>query len=213
VDYDGDGDLDLVTGSDDCCDFDFEFFLFRRDADGRFQARESIRMGLPDKLTFSPRTKVCVADWDRDGHRDLIVQFNEERGVFVARGPLGDRPVIDESRRIGGSEPVRIAFTKPCVIDWDGDGVLDLLVGMREPNGDGVYLLRGLADSDETRLDVPDKLIAPPEGAKISGLDVADWDGDGVLDLIVGLTRWDGERNHRRLIASQVSVYRRIPSH
>jgi hypothetical protein len=47
---DGDGRLDLVTGSDDCCDREPGFHWFRRGADGRFTAKGEVLVrvaGIP----------------------------------------------------------------------------------------------------------------------------------------------------------------------
>jgi hypothetical protein len=73
--------------------------------------------------------------------------------------------------------------SRPFVTDWDGDGRPDLLftttkasciyVGTRWPSDDTPMLLR--------RVELP----GPP--CLITGnIAVADWDGDGVRDLIVG---------------------------
>ena len=40
----GDGRLDLVTGSDDCCDHEPGIRWFRRGADGRFTAKDEIHV-------------------------------------------------------------------------------------------------------------------------------------------------------------------------
>lgn len=204
MDYDGDGDVDLITGSDDCCDTDYEFFLFRRGDDGRIGSRESIRMRYNRRFSVTMRTRVCVSDWNRDGKLDLIFQHNEVPGLLVGFGPWADREAIALSHRIEGSEPVRVISTRPNVVDWDNDGLPDVLVGMKEHKGPwGVYLLCGVDDETGAQLTTPKRLIAPPKRATITGLDVADWDGDGVFDLILGVTR------SKR---SQVWVYRRVAS-
>jgi hypothetical protein len=209
VDYDGDGDLDLVTGSDDCCDFDCEFFLFRRGGDGRFQTRESIRMQSGSGFDVTMRTRVCVADWDRDGHLDVLMQKNETRGLHLAPGPLAKRAEIGFSSLIAGSEPLRVLSTRPHVIDWDGDDVPDLLVGMTEPEGGAVYLLRGVDHPQGPSLAPPERLIAAPDEAHVTGLDVADWDGDGTSDLVVGLSWSERVAEERGKWRSQLWVYRR----
>jgi hypothetical protein len=222
VDFDGNGRLDLISGSDDCCNGNHEFFVWRRGADGRFGTREAISTRYAHgkyPLLMSPGIKVYVTDWNRDGHPDLIMRGHGVAGLLIAPGPLADRSEIELAARIEGSDSLGRAKsytqTKPNVADWDGDGLPDVLVGtsMEGPQGKGIYVLRGVQDAEEFHFAAPELLIAAPDGASVTGLDVADWDGDGVLDLIVGLTWREriGQTGGAYKSRSQVWVYRRIP--
>ncbi len=75
----------------------------------------------------SGRRKFCFADWDQDGRLDLLVNsvnvnflrnVSEEKGRYLFRdmGPVDDRVLAGHT-------------TSPCVVDWDKNGVPDLLVG------------------------------------------------------------------------------------
>ena len=148
-DWDGDGLPDLVM-------LDHEGYLahFPRERRGdRLVLRPGRRIfvdeaGEPLRLNDgeagkSGRRKLCIVDWDGDVRRDLLVNSTnanflrnvEERdGLVVLRdeGPLSDR-------RLAGHT------TSPTTVDWDGDGVRDLLVGaedgflyhMRNPRSEG----------------------------------------------------------------------------
>ena len=78
----------------------------------------------------SGRRKLCFADWDGDGKLDLLVNSGNihflrststEGGVTTFRdmGPV-------DSHRLAGHT------TSPTVVDWDGDGRCDLLIGAED---------------------------------------------------------------------------------
>jgi FG-GAP-like repeat len=78
----------------------------------------------------SGRRKFCVTDWDGDGRLDLLVNsrnVNWLRNVRAERGRVmfEDRGPVD-GRRLAGHT------TSPTTVDWDGNGVRDLLVGAED---------------------------------------------------------------------------------
>jgi hypothetical protein len=91
------------------------------DADGQPLQLNAERAGR------SGRRKLCLADWNGDGRLDLLtnsknVDFwenisNDERGWrFKNRGTLDERVLAGHT-------------TSPTVVDWNRDGLPDLLVG------------------------------------------------------------------------------------
>jgi hypothetical protein len=81
---------------------------------------------------------------------------------------------------------------------------------MHDKTEDSAYLLRGVRDTNGTRLSAdPKLLVSPPDGARFTDLDVADWDDDGTLDLLAGVT-WSEGVGAKFKARSQVWVFRRI---
>lgn len=132
-----------------------------------------------------------MADLDGNGTLDLLSGSypgelywfpRNTDGTFGARKTLlgADRKPI----KLGLGTP-RLA-TAPAVFDWGSDGRPDLLVGNIEGN---VFLLRNLGTKPEPSFAAPEKVQADRQTIAVggdAGPTVADWDGDGLGDLLVG---------------------------
>ncbi len=160
-DFDGDGDLDLLTlGLDD----ESNMILMLNDGTGSFTEADSI--------TDEKIVNITAGDVDGDGDIDFLanrfpdykthIWLNDGDGAF-SRG----EQVIGTTR-----QPMRMA-------DVDGDGDLDLLrisataVALWRNDGDGVF-------SDEGNA---------MEAAGITDMIMTDLDSDGDLDALLGRMR------------------------
>ena len=144
-----------------------------------------------------------AADWDHDGHLDLLVS-TREGGVFVLHSDDGlETPKFAsvsplEYTESGAEKPIihYWEWTAPCIdaADWNADGLTDLLIAdssgtiayyqrRREPDG-GLVLDRPttLRFSDGTPLGYP---ICSEHRQKMA-LRVVDWNLDGKNDLALG---------------------------
>ena len=86
----------------------------------------------------SGRRKICITDWDGDGDLDILVNSRNTEW-FENLGTTKDGMV--QLRHRGNVSSVRLAghTTCPTPVDWDGNGVPDLLVGAEDGH---FYLLK-----------------------------------------------------------------------
>jgi hypothetical protein len=184
ADYDGDGLLDIVSGST-CCQVPNCFYVFRRLKDGGFAPRKRVNLAYPrgwPVLHGYLQSPVAVADWNGDGTPDVLIGGH---ALSVVYGPLAGKDQLTVQRIWPeGQEPFTENHTNPCIADWDGDGLPDLILGCTVGEGRGVYWLRNLGTKRAPKLGQPQLLVADNDACQTTGICVADWNGDGRLDLI-----------------------------
>jgi len=117
---------------------------------------------------------VILLDVDRDGDLDIVLALEAEPNRLYLNNGQGiftwKQGAFAEKKH--DTEHVRAA-------DFDGDGFLDLIFVAEDDQRHEYYLGRG----DATFVDVSDRLIGKSEA---NGLDVADVNGDGLVDIVIG---------------------------
>ncbi len=220
ADWDGDGDLDLIAGNSAGYIQRYENTGSRTRAEfvdrGYLKAGgEVIRhMAGPNGSVQGPAeekwgyTNPWVADWDLDGRLDILVNDIKGEIVWYRRAAHGElesaRPVEVEWTGAApkpdwvwwepkGKQLLTQWRTTPRVVDWDRDGLPDLVM----LNHQGyLSFFRRARIAGQLRLLPPVRIFVEPNGrflnlasgrAGRSGrrkIDFADWDADGDLDLI-----------------------------
>jgi hypothetical protein len=182
VDFDGDGRLDLLSGSN-CCDTS-AFHLFRRKADGSWAPIQRREL-TPPILELVP-TFVSAADWNGDGVPDLLCRPSLGKGIAVALGPFKEDGSIAISREIDFTPKESVESF--AVADWDCDRKPDLLVRQQNPDSGkaGIYWYQNLGGRGLTKLAEGRLLLEiKRKDAWVGGFCVCDWSGDGWPGLIV----------------------------
>lgn len=136
--------------------------------------------------------KIAMFDWDRRGSADLI--FGNYCGdiVMVTNTGSPQAPVFPQPQSYG---KVRVPTGKkqwgnlfsPCPVDWNGDGKYDLLIGEGSYSANAVYLLVNQSSGTEPKFtDENRHYLCYGDGREQLAPTVADWNGDGRLDVLVG---------------------------
>lgn len=205
-DWDGDGDWDLVTGcetgfvsrSENIGDQKRPVFtepeLFQKDG----APIELLNGPFDDPGSFMEgplgQTAPMYLDWDGDGIPDLVVTIGTRLYFFKNTGTAGD-PVFLEPEEImaDGGERVAKHRNKPALVDWDGDGLMDIIG--HDPEGRGLYLFRRYRDEQTGKLRLKKgEPLMHTDGTPVSPstwhrytkyFNVGDWRGKGVFDIFL----------------------------
>ena len=71
-----------------------------------------------------------MVDWDGDGHLDVLL--NGTNALFLKGQPRDDGTFALVDQGPVGQRDISSHTTSPTVVDWDRDGVSDLLVGAED---------------------------------------------------------------------------------
>ncbi len=190
-DYDGDGKRDVLVGNGS----DGTVWLYRNtNTDAEPMLAAGVQLALTNGLALSVgyRATPYVTDWDEDGLPDLLCGNGDGYVYFFKNVGTRQAPAFGPPALIQASgTALNLGYRSVVrVFDWDGDGLKDLLGS----SATGVYWCRNTNNNTAVVLQAPVALYAPVSGighlpiatGPRMRLDLADWNDDGVMDVILG---------------------------
>lgn len=201
ADMNGDGLNDLVVADT----FGFVWIFINSGEKGK----PKFTTGKPIPTFIGWASKIHVCDWDDDGDNDIIVgtfygdvavlinygaakewRFTRNMGIpryvdpaYVTDDPAARLPQV----RMGKTPMVLGNYMSPWVMDWNKDGKLDLILGEGTYSANSVRLVLNMG-SRLKPVFVEDQVfyLAFGQGYEHLTPAVADYNGDGISDLLVG---------------------------
>ncbi len=150
-------------------------------------------------------TSASAVDWDNDGDMDLILGDYYGGRLFLRKNDgSAEEPSFAKTNVAieADGEPMVIAngLAAPCVVDWNGDGLFDILCGGSKG---GVFYFQNTGNKETPQFAAAVNLIEPLKSdgfiKRVPAIDgqptmpgssyhivAKDYDADGDLDLLVG---------------------------
>ncbi len=206
VDYENDGDLDLIVGVDDWGDYGWDnafdaagnwtngplhgYVYLLENVDGAFHDRGKLMAG-GSAIDLYGAPSPNMEDFDGDGDLDLICGEFLDRFTWYENTGTRENPVYAEGkflRNEAGLIKMDLEMIIPSAVDWDGDGDIDLIVGDEDGRVAFVENTGAVKDAMPVFLS-PRYFRQRADYVKFGALATpysVDWDDDGDEDLISG---------------------------
>jgi len=209
ADFDGDGQLDLLSGSYD----PGECYWFRGLGKGHFGERQTLVDVSGKPILRKPDQKAswesfgsfpALVDWDHDGDADLLVGGFDGTAFLHLNEGTSTHPALAAQKVVvhAAGEPLQLPKTRHAAIvvaDWDTDGVWDILSGS---DSGAVFWYRNTGKLGRPEFAEASILVPAHQGGRgyeeLREIDqepypgirtqiaVADYNDDGKLDLLTG---------------------------
>jgi hypothetical protein len=210
ADWNGDGRKDLLVGYQTAGKVALSLNS-ATDAQPEFTNFVNLRAWIPSATNWLDITQLSggcgapaplVCDFDGDGRRDLLVGAGADGTVWFYRNTNTDAaPILVQVGQLKvGTNTLSVGIrSAPCIYDWDGDGLNDLICG------DGTGAVSWFRNTNTAQYPI----YAPAVKVKAGSVDlqlgirsvprVLDWDRDGLNDLVCSCDTnmvWCRNTNH-----------------
>lgn len=173
VDFDGDGLLDLYVGIGNSMLMHYE----QRAGDKVFVRTQLTAANMSGDSEIAP----FIADLDGDGLKDILVGINGGEIRHYEQTAAGSDSIVLVAKKFNDI-PYSDCCTKPFVIDLDGNGLLDLIVG----NGARALLRWEQQAPGSLVFNSKRALVFPATRNGTLHPSLYDLDGDGALEMLLG---------------------------
>ena len=187
MDWDNNGKKDLVVGESYNSGKVRIYPNIGSDSAPTFSGYDFVQLGGSD-FSATQQAMPVVVDWNNDGKKDFLCGGIDGKIFYLQNVGVDAFPVFSSSAFIqnNGSNLDAGSRSAPVVYDWDSDGKKDLLVGSytgtvrfyRNTGTDASPAFSGYQNLEADGLTVDVGSYSRP--------DVFDWNGDGMVDLLVG---------------------------
>lgn len=168
VDFDGDGDIDIISGT-----HAGYLIYFENNGSNQFQLNNNF-----GDIRTSYQSEPFPVDWDGDSDIDLVV--GHRSGTIYYYENNGDGS-FENANTLGSIDVGR--YSSVAVADWENDGDLDLFVTGYD-SSTGLYPVNLYEnDGSESFTETKDFL-----GVSFSGyikISATDWNSDGHVDFVI----------------------------
>jgi len=205
VDYDGDGDYDIIVGIDDWKDYGWDnafdskghwtrgplhgYVYLIENVDNHYINRGKLSAGGKDIDVFGYSSPM-FADFDGDGDLDLICGEFVDKMTWFENIGTRTKPLYKAGKFLTCDKDTLRATLEmivPVAFDFDKDGQMDILCG--EEDGRIAFYRNSGPGDGMPRFEKPVYLQQVASDLKFGALATpysVDWDGDGDEDLISG---------------------------
>ena len=178
-DWNEDGKKDIITGSDSG-----QVYVYLNAG-----TNSKPVFGKPSKISGVKVTRLSdpyIADWNSDGKKDVIVgQASGEVSVFVNNG-ANQSPLFGDEIKLNDGKLDVGQYSSVSVVDWNADGMKDLLIGNLKGK---VYLFLNMNKGEDSSPQFSDADNGIETSIGVPGYAtpvVVDWNNDGKFDVICG---------------------------
>ncbi|NGF56714.1 VCBS repeat-containing protein [Parapusillimonas sp. SGNA-6] len=207
VDYDNDGDLDVIVGIDEWGDYGWDnafnshgqwtkgplhgYVYLIENVDGEYMNRGRLKDQYGKTIDVYGAPTPNMADFDGDGDLDLICGEFLDKLIYFENIGTRENPIFKEGQYVYNNQGIvkmDLEMIIPVAVDWNKDGHVDLIVG--DEDGRVAYIKNtGEIVNGMPQFENPYYFQQEADNVKFGVLVTpvsVDWDNDGDEDLIVG---------------------------